>query len=109
MRSKGKTLIVRAAWATALAGVTAVAASQTGKKPATTVKPTQAKPVEQQRPPVKGTAQLPGDNGQIGQAYTLGTTEPINFTLDSAEYTVKRVVMGETVHAPEGDEKLLVI
>lgn len=56
-----------------------------------------------------GTAQLPGDNGQVGQVYKLRTGNPVYFRLNSAEYTVAPVRIGKALVIPEVDEKLLVL
>ncbi len=60
---------------------------------------------------VLGTTQLAGDNGKLGQAYTMGFDLPykINLTLRSAKYTTTPLVMGERVVEPERDQKLLVL
>ena len=58
-------------------------------------------------PAVKGTAQLPGDNGKLNQAYTMGKEDQLNFTLTGAEYTLGRLVVGDTIYAPTRDQKLL--
>lgn len=58
---------------------------------------------------VKGTTQLAGDQAMPGQAYTLGTTSPINFTLNSAEYTATRVRFSGTVFYPSREEKMLLL
>ena len=58
---------------------------------------------------VAGTTQLAGGEGVIGKTYTLGKTQPLNFTLKSAEYTVSRINMGPNIYAPKADEKLLVL
>ena len=34
---------------------------------------------------VLGTTQIPGDFGKFGQTYTVGKSDPINFTLKSAD------------------------
>lgn len=63
------------------------------------------------RPPVLGTAQLPGDNGKLGQTYTMGFDLPnkLNLTLRSVRYTIAPLVMGDLWIVPERDQKLLVI
>jgi hypothetical protein len=50
-----------------------------------------------------------GVEGKIGQTYTLGTDNHINFTLNSAEYTLERVNIDTHTYAPNGDEKLLLL
>ncbi len=61
------------------------------------------------KPPTKGTTQMAGAEAVIGTAYTLGKIGAINFTLDSAEFRVERVNIGEETDAPKADEKLLVL
>lgn len=77
------------------------------KKPAPSKKPTAAKPAS--GPVVLGTTQLPGDFGKLGTTYTIGTREPINFTLKSAEYSVTPRTFGQNTYVPKADEKLLVL
>lgn len=67
------------------------------------------KPISQPKRGVKGTAQLPGDNGTLGVTYTMGKGDnALNFTLLSAEYTTTRPA-GKDPLVPKGDEKLLVL
>lgn len=56
-----------------------------------------------------GTAQLAGDSGQIGQVYTLRTSNPIYFRLNSVAYSVSQLRFGKLMVTPEADEKLLVL
>ncbi|MGE5532596.1 MAG: hypothetical protein ACM3VW_10830, partial [Bacteroidota bacterium] len=56
-----------------------------------------------------GTAQLPGDNGTLGQVYTMRKDQPLYFSLKSAEYTLDQVRMGGRTATPTADEKLLVL
>ncbi len=67
------------------------------------------KPKTPTPPPVKGAVQMAGDNGQIGTTYTIGATGPLNFTLNSAEFTATRALFGEATIAPKSDEKLLLL
>lgn len=60
-------------------------------------------------PVVLGTNQLPGDFGKLGQTYTIGTSEPLNFTLKSAAYSIAPVSIGQNTWVPKADEKLLVL
>jgi hypothetical protein len=60
-------------------------------------------------PIVLGTAQLPGDFGLFDQTYTIGKSSPLDFTLNSAEYTVGSVSIGNSTYTPRADEKLLVL
>ncbi len=62
----------------------------------------------QPQPGVRGTTQLAGDVGHLGVTYTLPDS-PWNFTLKSAEFTVGRVSIGNTVYAPQADQKLLLL
>lgn len=77
---------------------------QAQKKPG--VKPP---PKSQSAPGVKGTAQLPGDNGKVDQTYTMGSERKLNFTLRSAEYTLGRLVVGEDAFCPTKEQKLLAL
>jgi len=70
------------------------------------------KPAPKAKPPaqaVKGVAQLPGQNGKIGTVYALGKTGSTHFTLNGAEFTVRRVLIGGNTHAPAAGEKLLLL
>ncbi len=59
---------------------------------------------------VQGTTQQAGGEGVIGKTYSLGkTTNALNFTLSSLEYSVSPVTMGNYVYAPKANEKLLVM
>lgn len=71
------------------------------EKPKTTDKPAQ--------PPVKGQVQMAGDNGQIGTIYTIGAEGPLNFTLNSAEFSATRSLAGEITIAPTAEQKLLIL
>ena len=44
---------------------------------------------------VKGTTQMAGDNGKLGVTYTIGASGPLNITLDSAEFSVWPVIVGD--------------
>lgn len=56
-----------------------------------------------------GTAQLPGDDGVIGQVYKLRTGNPLYFRLNSVEYTVSQLRFGNGIVIPQSNEKLLVL
>lgn len=56
-----------------------------------------------------GTPQLPGDNGKIGQVYTLRKGSPLYFRLNSAAYTVGQVRVGDRTYWPEANQKLLLL
>lgn len=58
---------------------------------------------------VLGTKQLNGDQAQFGLTYTLGKRDPINVTLDSAEYTTETVKLGDAIFSTKADQKLLVL
>jgi hypothetical protein len=81
------------------------------KKPAPKkASPKKAKPAPTSPPRiVKGTVQMAGDNGQIGITYTIGKEDPLNLTLNSAEFTVEPVRMGTNTYAPAADQKLLLL
>ena len=54
-------------------------------------------------------AQLAGDNGQLGTVYSIVKSNPLHFTLKSAEFTTKQVIIGDTTYVPKADEKLLLL
>jgi len=56
-----------------------------------------------------GTPQLPGPDGSFGAIYAMGKTNPLYFSLKSAEYTTVPLVIGDSIYAPTADEKLLVL
>ena len=58
---------------------------------------------------VQGTTQQDGVAAKLGQTFTLGQRNPLNFTLLSAEYSMGRVVIGNTVYFPKAAEKLLIL
>ncbi|MPY66411.1 hypothetical protein F8S09_06835 [Deinococcus sp. SDU3-2] len=58
---------------------------------------------------VQGTTQLDGVAAKFGETFTLGKQSPLNFTLLKAEYSVGRVVIGNTVYFPKAAEKLLIL
>jgi hypothetical protein len=83
------------------------AAPKAKPKPKTATK-TVVKPKAPQQN-ILGMVPMSGVEGKIGQTYTVGGDSPLNFTLDSAEYTLERINIGETATAPNKDEKLLVL
>lgn len=85
------------------------AAPKPAPKKATAKKPVPAKPAAQRPKPVKGANQMDGENAKPGVIYTMGKAPSVNFTLNSAEYSVERVNIGESTYAPQKDEKLLVL
>jgi hypothetical protein len=86
-------------------GPASFAAPPAGKKPAPAPKPTGGAG----QTIVLGTKQLPGDFGKFGQTYTIGKDAPMNFTLQSAAYTVSPVTIGSQTWVPAADQKLLVL
>lgn len=56
-----------------------------------------------------GTAQLAGDNGELGKVYSLVKSSPLYFSLKSAEFTTAQVKIGDEFIFPTADEKLLVL
>lgn len=61
---------------------------------------------------VKGTAQLPGDVGQIGVTYTLTPSgyRPLNLTINRLSYVASRMTLAGTTLWPDtADQKFLVI
>lgn len=62
-----------------------------------------------QTPAILGTVPLAGVDARPMQAYTVGKGSPLNFTLQKAEYSVGRVVIGQSVVTPNADQKLLVL
>ncbi|PYE52758.1 hypothetical protein [Deinococcus yavapaiensis] len=64
---------------------------------------------QNQTPVVKGTAQLDGNAAKIGQTFTVGKANPMNFTLRSAEFSLSRMTFGDFTLIPTRDQKLLVL
>jgi hypothetical protein len=59
---------------------------------------------------VQGTSQQAGGEGVIGKTYSLGrTTNALNFTLTSLEYSLVPVTMDIRGYAPKADEKFLIL
>lgn len=56
-----------------------------------------------------GMVQLPGDNGELGKVYSMQKSNPIYFSLKSAEYTTGRITIGNVIYAPDAGEKMLVL
>lgn len=78
--------------------------AQTNKPKA---KPTPAKPAQAR--PLLGTAQLPGDNGQLNVPYSMGNKgAELNFTLESAAFADRAQFADGAVH-PTADQKLLIL
>lgn len=84
---------------------TAAAKPKTSAKP----KPPVKSPAKPTGPIVLGTTQMAGDFGKLGTTYTIGTSEPINFTLERAEYSVEPVTVGTNTWVPTANQKLLVL
>jgi len=57
----------------------------------------------------QGTDQMPGVWGELGKEYTIGGTSPMNFSLNTAEFTVAQVRIGKEVFFPLASEKFLVL
>jgi hypothetical protein len=58
---------------------------------------------------VSGATALVGGTGELGKTYTIGKRDPVNFTLKSAEFAVKRMQIGSSKFEPEASEKLLIL
>lgn len=58
---------------------------------------------------VIGTMQLDGEHGRFGETYTIGKRSPWNITVNSAEYTVGHLTIGDKSFTPNADQKMLVI
>ena len=54
-------------------------------------------------------AQLAGDNGELKKIYSLVKSNPLHFSLISAEYTTTPLTIGTSHFVPKADEKLLVL
>jgi hypothetical protein len=57
---------------------------------------------------VRGATPLPGDVARLGVTYTLPDS-PWNFTLTGVEFSVGRVIIGNSIYAPQADQKLLIL
>lgn len=73
--------------------------------------PPAKKPVSKPaQPGVKGTAQLPGDVGQIGVTYSLGSGDDTrNLTIHDMYYVASRLNFNGKVVYPDADKKFLVM
>lgn len=91
-----------------LAALTAVCLAPAQAKPATKpgTKPAQ-KPAQTQ--PLLGTAQLPGDNGKLEQAYTMGERGKVNVVLTGVRYAKERWIHDESAVTPDRDHKLMIL
>jgi hypothetical protein len=58
---------------------------------------------------VSGATALVGGTGELGKTYTIGKRDPLNFTLKSAEFALKRMQIGSSKFEPESSEKLLIL
>ena len=58
---------------------------------------------------VAGTAQLPGDDGKLGQAYTMGKENRLNLVLTGVRYSKTRWNHGNDTAAPNQGQKLLIV
>lgn len=93
-----------------LAALAAASVVVAQTKPA--AKPTQKPKPAAQTPtarPLLGTAQLPGDDGKLNQAYTMGTRGKLNFTLTGVRYTKVRWNVEGNSTAPGREEKLMIL
>ncbi len=95
MRTLSLLLITLATLSTCLAAATKKAPA---KKPASTT-----------HHETVGTQQLKGGFGLIGHTYTLGKAEPWNIRLNSADYSVDIMPIGDRTIYPKANEKLLVL
>lgn len=88
--------------------VTAAVAAPKPKKPAP--KPAKVtKPVKPAPRTLQGTKQFSGDQAVLGQEYTLGKASPMNFKLNSVEYSTDRVRIGNEAYQPAASEKVLIL
>jgi hypothetical protein len=71
--------------------------------------PSPAPPVVPKTGGSTGTAQLAGDNGELGKVYSLIKSRPLYFSLTGAAFTTEQVVVGDALVVPKADEKLLVL
>jgi hypothetical protein len=84
--------------------LTSLGAAQTKKQ--TPAKP-KGKPAQTR--PTLGTVQLPGDNGQVNVAYSMGNKgDELNFTLDTAEFA-DRAHFADGTTFPTAEQKLLLL
>jgi hypothetical protein len=58
---------------------------------------------------VTGATALVGGVGELGKTYTIGKRSPLNFTLKSAEFSLKRTQIGSSNFTPEVSQKLLIL
>ncbi|HEX2999737.1 MAG TPA: hypothetical protein VHR86_05820, partial [Armatimonadota bacterium] len=56
-----------------------------------------------------GTDQLAGAWAKLNTVYTIGKANPFYITLKSVEYSVSRVIMGDSLTFPKKEEKLLIL
>lgn len=85
-----------------------LAAAKAKPKPKPVPKKAPAKPSTTNKA-TAGTTQLKGSEPKFGETWTLGKTYPWNFTMDSAEYTVEQVKIGDRIFCPKAKEKVLVL
>ena len=84
-------------------------AKKTGAQKVAPGKPVAKAKTTTNGPIVLGTTQLPGEFGKLGTTYTVGKSEPVNFTLKSAEYSITPVMIGNSIWVPKADQKILVL
>lgn len=98
-------------WMALMAALVMACASLVGAATKAKPKPKPAAKTQPKSPPhiVQGTTQLAGEYAEFGKTYTLGKDSPMNVTLNSAEYTVDNVKVGDTEEIPNADQKALVL
>jgi hypothetical protein len=89
----------------ALTAVCLVSAAPLASAQQAKAKPT---PAAQARP-VLGTAQLPGDNGKLNQAYTMGQQGKLNIVLTGVRYAKSRWIVDGETNATDRDHKLMIV
>lgn len=86
--------------------VTLTAGSAFAAKPKPKPKP---KPTTSTHHETAGTEQLKGGFGEIGHTYTLGKVYPWNLRLNSVEYSVGTMDMGDRVTFANADQKMMIL
>jgi hypothetical protein len=109
MISRFKTLQMWSGLLIAASTLTGVGHAAPQAKPQPKAKPAATTAAKAKPTGVLGMVPMAGLDGKIGQTYTIGQDNPLNFTLNSAEYTIERVNIGTSAYLPNKDEKLLVL
>lgn len=91
-----------------VAALATVVVAQGQTKPAMSKQAVKATPPAISRP-VLGTAQLPGDDGKLNQAYTMGTQGKLNLVLTGVRYGKSRWIYEGSTVAPDRDHKLMIL